>query len=70
MAAADTAAIPLYPEIRDCLAPSTERILQIFADLTRHEFHHDGHHVKTFNAELSPLQHLIGIRVTPYTTGP
>ncbi|HEX2810394.1 MAG TPA: hypothetical protein VHN80_29860, partial [Kineosporiaceae bacterium] len=28
--------IPLYPEFRDCPAPSTERILEIFAPVSRH----------------------------------
>ena len=37
MKAAATTDIPLYPELRACAAPSAERILAVFADLTRHE---------------------------------
>jgi hypothetical protein len=33
MAAAGLNHIPLYPEFRDCTAPSTERILEIFTNL-------------------------------------
>jgi len=68
---AATADIPLYPELRACQAPSTERILAVFADLTRHELHHDGRLVQTFEAELTPLQQqildLLGIPHTAYT---
>ena len=68
---AHAADIPLYPELRDCPAPSTERILEIFADLTRHELHHDGHLVQTFEPELTPLQQqvldLLGLPPHAYT---
>jgi len=33
MAAAALNHIPLHPELRDCTAPSTERILEIFTNL-------------------------------------
>lgn len=56
MAAANTDDIPLYPELRACPAPSAERVLSIFTDLTRHEIHHGDQHVQTFEAELNPLQ--------------
>jgi transposase len=72
MRAADTANIPLYPELRACPAPSTERILAVFTDLTRHELHHNGHLVQTFEPELTPLQQqildLLAIPTTAYTT--
>jgi transposase len=71
MREAATADIPLYPELRACQAPSAERILAVFADLTRHELHHDGRLVQTFEAELTPLQQqildLLGIPHTAYT---
>ena len=71
MKAAATADIPLYPELRACEAPSAERILTVFADLTRHELHHDGRLVQTFEAELTPLQQqildLLGVPDTAYT---
>jgi transposase len=70
MKAAHTADIPLYPELRACPAPSAERILAVFADLTRHELHHNGQLVQTFEPELSPLQqqilNLLGVPTTAY----
>ncbi len=39
MKAADTYSIPLYPELRDCPAPSAERVLEIFAGVSRHVPH-------------------------------
>jgi len=71
MKAAATTDIPLYPELRACEAPSAERILAVFADLTRHELHRDGELVQTFEAELNPLQRqildLLGIPDTAYS---
>ena len=46
MANAATRDIPLYPELRACPAPSAERILKIFTDLTRHEVHNNEQHVR------------------------
>ncbi|MCA1670886.1 MAG: hypothetical protein LC799_01325 [Actinobacteria bacterium] len=71
MAAAATRDIPLHPELRACTAPSAERVLEIFSDLTRHELHRDDHHVQTFRPDLDPLQHqvldLLGVPTTSYT---
>ncbi len=71
MKTADTTTIPLYPELRACPAPSAERILAVFADLTRHELHHNGQLLQTFEAELSPLQqqilHLLDVPTATYT---
>ena len=68
---ARTADIPIYPELRACEAPSAERIFAVFADLTRHELHRDGHLVQTFEADLTPLQlqilNLLGVPATAYT---
>jgi transposase len=72
MKAADTADIPLYPELRACPAPSAERILAVLADLTRHELHRNDSIVQTFEPELTPLQRqildLLGVPTTAYTT--
>ena len=72
MKTAGTQHIPLYPELRACTAPSTERILEIFTDLTRHELHRDGQLIQTFEVELNPLQqqtlNLLGIPTTSYKT--
>jgi transposase len=51
--------IALYPEFRDCKAPSTERILEIFATVERHQLHRDGTLVQTFEPELSAQQQQI-----------
>jgi transposase len=72
MAAAHTADIPLYPELRACPAPSAERVLAIFADLTHHELHDSaGHLVQRFEPTLTPLQQqvldLLGVSATSYT---
>jgi transposase len=56
MQQADLDKIRLYPEFRNCTSPSTERILEIFATLSRHQLHHDGVLVKTFHPELTAQQ--------------
>ena len=69
MTAAHAADIPLYPEFRGCAAPSTERIVEIFADLTRHELRRDGQLVQTFQPELSPLhQQVLELLDVPTTS--
>jgi len=57
MAAADIAKIPIYPELRGCAAPSADKVLQIFAGVTRHELHDQhGNLVQTFEPQLTALQ--------------
>ncbi len=51
--------IPLYPELRNCPAPSAPRILEIFADLQRHQLHDGDQVVQAFEPDLSPLQHQV-----------
>ncbi len=53
---ADLTKIRLYPEFRNCTSPSTERILEIFSTVSRHQLHHDGTLVKTFHPELTTQQ--------------
>jgi transposase len=48
--------LPLYPEERDCPAPSTARILETFAPLQRHLLGQDGRVVQRFDPELTELQ--------------
>ena len=49
--------IKLYPELRNCPAPSAPRILQIFNDLARHQLiNADGHIMQTFEPQLTDLQ--------------
>ncbi|MGH3222082.1 MAG: hypothetical protein ACRDPY_25865 [Streptosporangiaceae bacterium] len=48
--------IPLYPELRNCPAPSSPRILEIFAGVQRHHLMSQGQVVQVFDPELSSLQ--------------
>lgn len=70
MNSAGTAAIGLYPEDRNCPAPSAARLLDIFADLHRHHLHQNGRAVQTFDPHLDSRQRqvlrLLGIRPTAY----
>lgn len=63
--------IALYPEFRDCKAPSAERILEIFATLARHRLHREGALVQTFQPELTSQQlqilELLGLPASAYT---
>ena len=52
MAATGVASIPLYPEDRECGAPSAPRIFEVFTGLARHELIRDGGVVQTFAPEL------------------
>ncbi len=47
--------LPLYPEERECRAPSTERILDLFAPLQRHRLRKRGNIVQVFEPELGKL---------------
>ncbi len=71
---ADLDKIALYPEFRNCTAPSTERILEIFSTVSRHHLHHDGVLVKTFQPELTAQQvqvlDLMGLTPSVYTQPP
>lgn len=69
---AEITGIPLYPELRDCGAPSTERIFTVLADLTRHQLHDHNHHlIQVFQPQLTPLQtqilDLLDIPTSTYT---
>jgi transposase len=57
-AMADAAAktIPLYPEDRDCPAPSAARILEIFNGVTRHHLLSGGTEIEVFEPNLTALQ--------------
>ena len=71
MRQADTTKISLYPEFRDCAAPSTERILEIFAATNRHHLYRHGTLVQAFAPELTDQQQqilgLLGLSPTIYT---
>ena len=59
MKTASLAGIPLYPELRNCPAPSAPRILEIFNDLQRHELHNGDEIVQVFEPEPTPLQNQV-----------
>ena len=75
MAERGLAQLSLYPEDRGCAAPTTARILEIFADVSRHHLTGpDGQHVQTFHPQLTQLQtqilDLLDIPTTAYTPTP
>jgi len=51
--------LPLYPEDRACKAPSTERVLDVFAHLERHRLRKAGRLVQVFEPELNDLHRQI-----------
>lgn len=59
MAARRIKRLPLYPEDRDCRAPSAERILETFGSLQRHILRKDGDVVQRFAPELTALHRKI-----------
>jgi transposase len=58
--------LPLYPEERDCRAPSTERILDLFAPLQRHRLRRKGRLVQIFEPDLNDLhRQILGLMRLP-----
>ena len=74
MAKANISSLPLYPEERDCRAPSTERILDLFRPLQRHRLNQNGRLIQVFEPELSSLQRhilqLIGLSPSAFGISP
>ena len=74
MATTGHTTIALYPEHRDCPAPSAARILDILADLSRHHLYQNGRPVQTFHPQLDTRQRavlrLLGIPPTAYQHRP
>jgi transposase len=66
--------LPLYPEERLCRAPSTERILDLFAPLQRHRLRKRGNVVQVFEPELGKLHKkvllLMGLPVSSFRLKP
>jgi hypothetical protein len=73
MATSKTTTIPLYPEDRDCAAPSATRVLEIFAGVSRHRLTQNGRVVQVFEPTLTPLQEqvltLLGVPTAAYRLG-
>lgn len=59
MAARGIKRLPLYPEDRDCKAPSAERILETFGSLQRHILRTNGDVIQRFDPELTALHRKI-----------
>ena len=58
--------LPLYPEERECRAPSTERILDVFAPLQRHRLRKKGRLVQIFEPDLNELhRQILGLMRLP-----
>lgn len=58
--------LPLYPEERECKAPSTERILDLFAPLQRHRLRRASRLLQVFDPELTDLQkQILGLMRLP-----
>ena len=71
MTARGLTSLPLYPEDRDCLAPSAHGIFQVFAGLQHHRLRRQDTLIQTFSPELTPLQRqildLLGISPLEFT---
>ena len=48
--------IPLYPEERECRAPTARRVFEVFANLQRHELWEAGALRRSFEPELTAIQ--------------
>jgi HEPN domain-containing protein len=59
--------LPLYPEERECKAPRTERLLDVFALLQRHRLFRAGQEIQRFEPELSELhRQILDLMRLPY----
>jgi transposase len=60
--------LPLYPEERECKAPSTERVLAVFSPLQRHRLLKAGREIQCFEPELVGLhRQILDLMQLPYT---
>jgi hypothetical protein len=71
MAAASIKSLPLYPEDRDCTAPTTDRLLDLLRDLQRHRLFRGRQLVRVFEPQLSDAHKqiltLLGVPLSAYT---
>jgi transposase len=56
MRSQDLRSLPIYPEARECSAPTAERILVLFAGLQRHDLLDREQIVDSFHPDLTNLQ--------------
>ena len=55
----DIHSLPLYPEKRKCKYPTTERIISLYANQSKHVLMDKDRMVKVFNDPLSEIQELV-----------
>ncbi len=68
MSAQALTGIPLYPELRNCPAPSAPRVLEIFSGVQRHHLTSGQETVQIFEPELTPLhKKALNLRHVPAT---
>ena len=51
--------IPIYPEKRECVSPTTDKVLNLFSNLQCHYLTDNGVRVKTFNPKLNEVQAMV-----------
>lgn len=73
MHAAHIESLPLYPETRLCRAPTTDRLLDLFRDLQRHDLYAGSRSMQVFRPQLSDMQTqilgLLGVPISAYEVG-
>lgn len=66
-------ALPLYPEERATQRPTAEQVFRLFSLTQRHVLAHEGQRIRTFEPELTALQHqvltLLGVPEEAYRLG-
>lgn len=71
MKARKIVSLPLYPEDRLCPAPTTDRLLDLFSNLKKHQLFDGKKLVQVFQPTLSDLQrevlNLLGVKPSTYT---
>ena len=62
--------LPLYPEQRQCVHPTTEQVLRLFSLAERHKPLQDGHTIQVFDVQLTDLQRqllaLLGVPIEAF----
>lgn len=70
MMAAELESLPLYPEERECRAPTARRVLDVFEAIQRHELQRVGEPLESYVTELRPLHRqllkLLGVAIRSY----
>jgi transposase len=74
MVAASIESLPLYPEDRECRAPTTDRLLDLFRDLQQHRLFRGRQLVQVFAPQITKAQEqilgLLGVPLSAYAAVP